>query len=98
MTAYTARADRQVETLRQHDAARERPEAIRALGAALLAAEVLIDGRTASGLPAPRPYPSVRRVDRLWLKSGRYRVAYTTTSPPVIVGVFDDMADIPGRI
>ena len=28
---------------------------------------------------------------------GRYWIAYSTTAPPVIVGVFYDTADIPGR-
>jgi hypothetical protein len=47
---------------------------------------------------APRSYPEIARPGRLWIKSGRYWIAYSPNNPPVIVGVFYDTADIPGRI
>lgn len=49
------------------------------------------------GLPAPRPYPALTQPGRLWLRTGRYWIAYTKT-PSLIVAVFHDMADITGRI
>jgi hypothetical protein len=33
-----------------------------------------------------------------WIKAGRYWVSCTTASPPVIVGVFFETANIPGRL
>lgn len=98
MIAYTPRAARQVEDLRQHYEDRERIEAIRALDAALDEAERKIEGDPAAGLAAPRPYPRLARPGRAWVKAGRYWVAYSTTQPPVIVAVFYDVADIPGRV
>jgi hypothetical protein len=32
------------------------------------------------------------------VQAGRYWVAYSTTKPPVIVAVFYDAANIPGRL
>jgi hypothetical protein len=32
------------------------------------------------------------------VKAGRYWVAYNTTQPPVIVAVFYETANIPGRL
>jgi plasmid stabilization system protein ParE len=98
LIAYTPRAARQVEDLRQHYEGRERIEAIRALDTALNEAERKIEGNPAAGLAAPRPYPRLARHGRAWVKVGRYWVAYSTTQPPVIVAVFYDAADIPGRV
>jgi plasmid stabilization system protein ParE len=52
----------------------------------------------AAGLEAPRPYHSLKRAGRRWIVEGRYWIAYTTTSPPVISGVFHITSDIPNRI
>jgi plasmid stabilization system protein ParE len=98
LTAYTARAAQQIKDLLQHYETRERPEAVRALDAAMIAAERLIDSRQAEGLPAPRPYPSIARPGWRWIKSGRYWVGYTVTTPPLIAAVFYDAADIPSRL
>jgi plasmid stabilization system protein ParE len=98
LIAYTPRAARQVEDLRQHYEGRERIEAIRALVAALDEAERKIEGDPAAGLAAPRPYPGLARRGRAWVKAGRYWIAYSTAQPPVIVAVFYDAADIPGRV
>jgi hypothetical protein len=50
------------------------------------------------GLPAPRPYPGLARPGRAWIKSGRYWIAYRTRPRLLIVAVFYETADIPGRI
>ena len=98
MIEYTPRAIRQIGTLVRHYEDRHRPEAIRALFAALDAAERKIERNPPAGLAAPRPYPQVARKGRAWVKAGRYWVAYSTTHPPVIVAVFFETADIPRRI
>jgi hypothetical protein len=41
---------------------------------------------------------TLRRRGRAWVQAGRYWVAYSTQKPPVIVAVFYDMANIPGRL
>ena len=74
-----------------------RPEAARALFAALAEAEQKIESNPSAGLPAPRPYPLVARKGQAWIKAGRYWVAYRTTRPPVIIAVFFETADIPRR-
>ena len=51
-----------------------------------------------SGLPAPRPYPALARMDFRWIKEGPYWVAYMTGNDPVIAGVYHEAADIPNRI
>jgi hypothetical protein len=34
-----------------------------------------------------RPYPTLKKLGRLWLKSGRYRFAYRPTTPPIIAAI-----------
>ncbi len=97
MIAYTPRAERQVDDLLRHYEGRGRLEAVRALLAALDAAEQSIEKKPNAGLSAPRPYPRLSREGRAWVKAGRYWIAYSTTHPPVIVAVFYERADIPGR-
>jgi hypothetical protein len=48
--------------------------------------------------PAPRPYPELVQPGRLWLKAGRYWIAYRTHPTPAIVAVFFETANIPGRL
>jgi len=98
LIAYTPRALRQIRELLDHYENLERIEAIRAFDAALYEAERKIEAAPYAGLPAPRPYPGVARQGRAWVKAGRYWVAYSTTKPPVVVAVFYDSANIPGRI
>ena len=50
------------------------------------------------GLPAPRPTPELARPGQAWLKAGRYWIAYGTGTPPVILAVSFETADIPGRL
>jgi hypothetical protein len=70
---------------------------VRSLNAALIAAESSILRNPDAGLAAPRPYPQLVRPGRLWTKAGRYWIAYAP-DPVVILAVFYDSADIPGRI
>ena len=98
MIAYAASAIRQIDDLHQHFEDRERLEANLALEAALNDAERKIQGNSAAWLAAPRPYPRLSAPGRAWVKAGRYWVAFTTTSPPVIIAVFYDAADIPSRL
>jgi plasmid stabilization system protein ParE len=96
---YTDEALEHVRDLRRHYESWDRAAAIRSLMRALAEAEARIELTPGVGLPAPRPYPQVARPGRAWIKSGRYWIVYTTTtSPPVIAGVFYDAADIPRRL
>ena len=97
MIAYTPEAERQVDALRQHYENIERVQALRALDVALDTAERTIQRTPETGLAAPRPYPELAAPGRAWIKAGRYWIAYSLGKPPVIVGVFYDAADIPGR-
>jgi plasmid stabilization system protein ParE len=74
-----------------------RPDAVLSLEAALIEAETRIEGRPGAGFPAPRPYPELAAEGELWILIRRYWIAYTTTEQPVILAVFHDSADIPGR-
>jgi len=92
--APTARA--QIADLRRHYRRKQRPEAVQGLAAALRAAEQQISANL-PGLPAPRPYPELAAPGEAWVQCGRYWIAYTTSHPPVILAVFYDAADMPGR-
>ncbi len=98
MIEYTPRALRQVDDLIKHYEDRERPEAIAALLTALDEAEHTIEGDPAGGFAAPRAYPSLARPGLAWVKAGRYWIAHSTAEPPVIVAVFYETANIPGRM
>jgi plasmid stabilization system protein ParE len=97
LIGLTARAERQFRELRHHYEDRERPEATRGLIATLEEASRKIEKSPTAGLAAPRPCPQLARPDRLWVKAGRYWIAYEPTTP-VIVGVFHETANIPGRL
>jgi hypothetical protein len=49
-------------------------------------------------LSAPRPYPDLARPGLAWIKAGRYWIAYRTKPRVIIVAVFYDTANIPGRL
>jgi len=68
------------------------------LRASLAGAWEKIVANPAAGLAAPRPYPQLAYPGRLWIKAGRYWIAYRMTPVPVIVAVFHETADIPGRL
>ncbi len=47
--------------------------------------------------PLP-PYPGLMLAGRRWIKAGRYWLAYRDGAPPVILAVFFEEANIPGRL
>ena len=98
MIGYTGGALEQVRALRHHYETLARDAAIRALDRALADSEAKIESAPGAGLPAPRPYPQLARPGWAWIKSGRYWVAYRTGPAPVIVAVFFETANIPGRL
>ena len=51
-----------------------------------------------AGLSAPRPYPALAQKGRAWIKAGRYWIAYRTKPRLLIVAVFYETANIPGRL
>jgi plasmid stabilization system protein ParE len=91
-------AGRQVRELQRHYHDLGRPEAIRGLAASLETAWRAITTTPQAGLAAPRPHPQLAQPGRLWLKSGRYWIAYRTEPRIAIVAVFFETANIPGRL
>jgi plasmid stabilization system protein ParE len=98
LIAYTRRALRQIEDLREHYDGLGRYDATDAFEAALEEAERKIAADPAAGLPAPRPYPQLARPGRLWVKAGRYWIAYRPGPHPTITAAFFETANIPGRL
>ncbi len=97
MIALTPEARRQVRALRDHYAERHPPDAVRGLRTAIEVAWDKIVTDPAGGLAALRPCPHLAMPGRAWIKAGRYWIAYRTI-PPVIVAVFYETANIPGRL
>jgi plasmid stabilization system protein ParE len=93
--ALSPEADKHVSDLESHYEALNRIEAVRNLILAIEGAKTRIAKSPGAGLPAPRPYPTLKKPGRLWLKSGRYWISYSDTKPPVISGVFFETVDIP---
>jgi len=94
---YAPRAMRQVFALRHHYENLNRPAAARALAAALDEAERRVKATGSPGRPArvrtrglPGPASRGSKPDDTGY--------LTTASPPVIVGVFCETANIPGRL
>jgi plasmid stabilization system protein ParE len=98
LIALTREARQHVRALSVYYEERDRPEATLALRRALSAAWAKITASPAKGLPAPRPYPQLVAPGRLWIKSGRYWIAYRTEPSLTIIGVFFETANIPGRV
>jgi hypothetical protein len=92
------RAWQQVASLERHYDSLDRDVAVLNLTAALAEASDKIERNPAVGLPAPRPYPQLAKPGRRWLHIRHYWIAYSTTSPPVIIAVCYDAADIPKRL
>jgi hypothetical protein len=90
-------AERQGLALLKHYSEQGRIEAARNVLAAIDLAVAQIE-RNPIGIAAPRPYPELARTGRAWTKAGRYWIAYSTTTPPVILAVFFESANIPGRL
>ena len=97
MIELTPEAEQQLDELRRHFEGLGRLEALRNLRIALNEGSERIARAPGIGLPAPRPYPGLTSPGRLWLKAGRYWIAYRSVPRLAIVAVFYDTADIPGR-
>ena len=95
---YTARAARMASDLLGHFEELDRVEASWNLLDALEEAELRISTDPGASRSAPGPYPLLARPDRGWVKAGRYWITHTLDDPAVIVGVFFEAADIPGRL
>ena len=98
MVRLSAGAARHVRDLREHYDKKGRPEAAINLARALERAIERIEAAPDKGMVVPGPYYSVAREGRLWIKEGRYWFRYSFTSPPVILAVFFESANIPGRV
>ena len=98
MVELSEEARRHVRSLREFYEEKGRPEAAFNLARALAGAIRRIELAPEAGLPAPRPYPDLAGEGRLWIKEGRYWFRYRPSPPPpVIVAVFFETVDIPGR-
>ncbi len=97
MIPLSPEAERQLDGLLRHYEALGRLEAAERLFKSLERASRRILLTPDVGLNAPRPYPAAQRLGFRWIKEGRYWIAYTRVSDPLIVGVFYDAANIPGR-
>ena len=98
MITFSPRAERQVAELLRQYRRRGRPEAQTPPISTLDEAEQIITTVPNAGLAAPRPYPELAAQGEAWIKAGRYWVAFSLTNPPVILAIFYDAADIPGRL
>jgi plasmid stabilization system protein ParE len=98
LIAYAERARKDVAALRRHYLRKNRVEPILALVAALNRAERRIERDPAGGLLAPRAYPELARDGWAWVNEGRYWIAYSIGTPPVILAVLYDQADMPRRL
>jgi hypothetical protein len=94
--SLTSEAIAQLNEFERYYIEKERPQALRNLGHALAEASLIILNAPERGLPAPRPYPDLAALALLWLKRGRYWIAYDPTKL-VIAGVFFDTGDISSR-
>ncbi len=97
MIDYAQEALDQIDALTRHYLRLNRPEAVTRLDSALRTAEDQIERTPWVGVPAPRPYPTLTRPGIVWILSWRYWIGYKASPEPVIVAVFYDQADIPGR-
>ena len=97
MIALTPEAKVQIEAFQSYYVEQQRPQAIRNLGHSLAEASLVILNAPQLGLAAPRPYPELASLELLWLKRGRYWIAYDPAGP-IIAGVFFDTGDIPNRV
>ena len=97
MIALTPEARTQIAEFERYYVERQRPQALRNLGHALAEASLVILNAPQRGLVSPRPYPELASLDLLWLKRGRYWIAYNPVGP-IIAGVFFDTDDIPNWV
>lgn len=97
MTSLSKRAERQLRALARFYARKERPEAIVNFAGALAEALTRIQHDPTAGMPAPRPYPQLRRNGYAWVKCGAYWFSYRLRAPRAITSIFYERADIPRR-
>ncbi len=97
MIALTPEASAQLDVLERFYVEKQRPQALRNLGYALAEASLIILNAPERGMAAPRPYPELSTFGLLWLKCGRYWIAYDLRGP-TIASVFFDTDDIPDRL
>ena len=97
MIALTREASTQLDEFERYYIEHQRPQALRNLGHSLAEASLIILNAPQRGLAAPRPYPELASLGLLWLKRGRYWIAYDTAGP-IIAGIFFDTGDIPNRV
>lgn len=98
MIPLSPKAEAQIDALLGHYERLGRIEASRNLLTALESASSIIEHTPNAGLSAPRPYPSLAKPGRAWVKSGRYWIMYSTAKQPIITGIFYEAANIPRRI
>ncbi len=96
MIALTPEASAQLDEFERYYVEQQRPQALRNLGHALAEASLVILNAPQRGLPAPRPYPELAILELLWVKRGRYGIAYDPAGP-TIAGISFDTDDIPNR-
>ena len=97
MIALTPEAAAQVATLECFYIDRQRATALRNLGHALAEASLIILNAPERGISTPRPYPELEVFGFLWIKRGRYWIAYDARLS-IIAGVFFETDDIPSRV
>lgn len=99
MVEFTAAARRQIEELLLFYDDKGRYETAVNLERDVSLAVARIGSHPTKGRSAPAPYPGLTRHGRLWTRVGRYWFFYRPEPlPPVIIGVFFDMANIPARL
>ena len=98
MIPLSPEAERQLDALLEHYERLGRIEAAQNLFKALEQASRTVLTSPMAGMVAPRPCPAARSLGFLWIKEGRYWIAYRSDAPAMIMGVFYDAADIPGRL
>ena len=98
MIRLSPEAEAQVDRLIEHYETLGRLPAAENLLQALERAKERIAAAPNAGLTAPRPYPRLTQPRRLWINSGRYWIAYRADPTPLIIGIFFETANIPGRL
>jgi plasmid stabilization system protein ParE len=93
--ALSREAEDHVDRLIAHYEELARPRAAEKLLEAIERAKLRISKAPGAGLEAPRPYPMLKKAGRRWIKEGSYWIAYRTTKPPVIAGIYYATVDIP---
>ena len=92
---FSRAARDQLAELRRHYRRKNRPEAVQNLSEAVRqAARRITEGKSQA---APGTYPEIAQAGHAWIHAGRYWFVHTSTRPHIILAVFYDESDIPGR-